>query len=283
MTDPTFLAALYVKRHPREAAEFVDGFQPRDIAELLATLPDDSACDLLTTLVPNKAAKALEELSDEDGAQYLGMMHRREAASILRNLQRDRRERFLQAMSTPTRIQLELILLQPSHRVGAWTESVPFALTRDTTVEAARRRLRSVDVAINEIYIIDDKRHLVGLVPLFRLYAVAGAEPVGSISQPLLGSLRANSGLESALENPAWKKADSLPVLDHEGALVGTLRHATLREAVSQHGVVEMNSRSDDYMGVANNLYVGLAEVLVTSIGRISKPKAPPAVKGGSS
>ena len=282
MTDPTFLAALYLEKHPREAADLMGSFDLDSIAELITALPDETVPDLLTSLLPAKAGAVVAKMSDADGARFLGMMKRREAASILRNMPRERRDALLETMSVPTRVQLDLVLHQPPHRVGAWVESVPFALARDTTVENARRRLRGAESAITELYILDEARHLVGVIPLFRLFSVAGGELVESIALPPAATLRANSGIETALENPAWTETDSLPVLDHDGVLVGTVRHAMLREALSRKGVVELDDRGEDYMGVANNLY-GLAEVLVTSIGRNTTPKPSTTAKGGSS
>ena len=69
----------------------------------------------------------------------------------------------------------------------------------------------------------------------------------------------------------AWRQMDCLPVVDRDGKLVGSIRHVSLRGAILQQRKNERDGRYNDYMSVANNLYVGLAEVLVTSI---AKPKS---------
>jgi len=271
MADPTYLAELYLQRHPREAATLLEGLETSDVAELIATLDDDKATDLLLALSPTVAAAALHLMADDHLADYLGGMPRQEAANILRRLPRERRATVLQAMPAAARLQLEVILHQPAHRIGAWMDSHPFTLAPDTTVEAARRRLRGIDDPVSHIFLTDDDQKLLTIVPVSRLFAVRGSEPISMVAEPPQGMLRASTTIENALDNPAWRDVDCLPVVDRDGVLVGSIRHASLREAIAQQRKSETDNRSNDYMSVANNLYVGLAEVLVASIAR---PKA---------
>ena len=228
MSDPDILASLFLQRHLPEAAV----------------------------------------VDDDDAVAVLSAMARRKSASILRLVSHERRSAILQKMSAPTRIQLEVILLQPMHRVGAWMESHPLTLPRESTVESARRRIQRHPSAPGEFYVVDNDGHLIGIVPLSRLFNAADSALIETVAQPAKGILRASETVDSALAHTAWHEVDTLPVVDRAEKLVGSIRHAALRMAATQPRDAEAGEDSGDYVLLANNLYVGLAEILATSISK---------------
>ena len=273
MTELDSLADLFLKRHPVEAAALLENSDPSAVAELTSSLSEDRAVGLLSVLSSNTAASCLAQVSDETAAGYLGLMARRTAAAILRRMPQERREALLQLMSRPTRLQLEVILIQPMHRTGAWMDASPPTAKEGTTVASARKRLLKQATPVHELYVIDKNQQLSGVVPLHSLLAAEDVALVESIAQKPASVLRVNASVENALKDLKWLEIDTLPVVDREDKLVGTIRHAALRKAVSEQRNTTQISDDSDYLLMANNLYVGLAEVLATSIAR---PKSAP-------
>ncbi len=282
MTDLDMLADLFLKRHPEEAAALLENSDPGDVAELISGLPQDRAVGILSVLSSNMAAGCLAKVKDETAADYLGLVARRSAAAILRRMPQERRDALLQLMSRATRLQLEVVLVQPMHRTGAWMDTSPSTAKEGTTVAAARRRLLKQATPGNELYVVDRDQRLSGVVHLHRLLAAEDVALIESIAEPPTSMLRVNASVENALKDLKWLEVDTLPVVDREDKLVGSIRHAALRKAASEQRNTTQSRDESDYLLMANNLYVGLAEVLATSIAR-PKSALPPRPEGGNS
>lgn len=283
MSDPLVLARLFLARHPREAAAALEELDAGAIVDLAESLSDDRVADLLTMLSPRVSADCLQRLATDRGVSVLGSLPRRDAAALLRRLPRRRREELLQAMPTATRLQLEVSLHQPTHRIGAWMDTDPLTIEAGATVQAARNRVRNRDTRVGDLYLVDGSRRLLGLVALHRLLSASARDPVEAVSQPVPGVLRAAASLEAAASEPAWQEVDALPVVDRENRLLGSLRHATLRQALAQGRDLKPDAGGENYLNMANNLYVGLAEVFTTSIAKGQGVHLPASKEGDGS
>lgn len=270
MADESHLAVFYLENHPREAAEVLDAENaaPEDVAQLLAALPDAAAAKVLSALTVTAASACLAALSDANARRLLGYIPRREAAAIVRLLPSDRQSAVLRALPAASRVQIELMLRQSAHHVGAWMDTAFQAVPQASTVDALRRRLRRLERPVNELYLVDDAGRLAGVVHPTRLFQATGSAAAGTIAHMPAGKLRSGSSIQHALAEPAWRDADVLPVIDGREKLIGTIRHATLREAVWRDVDGDRGDAAGDYLALANNLYVALAEVLSTSIGK---------------
>lgn len=268
MAEHNPLAEHYVARHPQKAMAVLERFTPADSAAFIDGLADDLAADLLSAMPPDQAAACLSVPPAGRVAMHLGNMPRRAAASILRRFTPERRSAVMAALAMATRMQIDLILHQPGHRIGAWIDARPPIAEAGGTVAAVRQRLGRAEAQGGELFLVDPAQRLQGVVPLVRLLAAAGDTLVESLAVPALGSLRANMTIETALQDPAWDDRDSLPVLDREGKLIGVVRHAVLRRAAVQERSARSEQPSGEYVSLANSVYVGLAEILATSIGR---------------
>ncbi|WP_193173212.1 magnesium transporter [Nisaea nitritireducens] len=271
MTDFKFLATELLKQHPTEAASILEKHDSEQIATFAKSLGEDEATGLFMALSSQAAAASLRHFSEQDAVAILGNMPRREASDILRRTPRKRRETYLARMPAATRLQLEVVLHQPAHRVGAYTDSDLVTVTPGTTVETTRRRLRSVESPVAIIFLVNDKQQLLGSFPVGRLFSAKGSEAVETLADMTRQSLGVRTTLEDALESPDWLKTDVLGVVDRQDKLVGSVRYSSLRQASEPVVVQEETETGGDYMRVADNLYVGLAEVLLTTI---PKPRA---------
>lgn len=270
MAEQNHLALLYLERYPQQAAAVLEASNapPGEIVELLAALLDDVAAAVLSALTLTAAAVCLGALSDEVACRYLGHMPRRDAAAVVRLLPAERRSALLRQLSAPTRVQIELMLRQSVHHVGAWMDTNFQAVPQSSTVDALRRRLRGLERPVSELYLVDDSGRLAGVVHPARLYSATGSDAASAISHMPPATLHTVSSIAQALVAPAWSDADVLPVIDGREKLVGTIRHATLRAATKRQRDQNRGDAGSDYLALSNNLYVGLAEVLTTSIAK---------------
>lgn len=247
MTKDAVLAELFVQRYPQKAAAVLTGLPAADAAAALEETPAESAAELTMLMPPATVVACLQALPVDRAAYHLGNLPARTAVALLRQAPKDVQANLVRRLPRATRIQVEIMLQRPSHRVGAWVESRIATVAEDATVEAARRAVATSGVSGGDLYLVDAAQQLKSAV---------------------------------ALTDPAWELADVLPVVDQQKKLVGSVRHAVLRRAVAVDLQAATPAENDDYIRLADAVYVGMAEVLATSL---LKPRSEPRGDRGAS
>ena len=215
---------------------------PVDIAEILRALNDHerkAVIDALAGADPRLAMQVVAELGVDEGA---GLLASRPAPEIVRLLQelapddaaglierfpeelRDQVRDLMQAQGQATKDVAE-VLENPEGTAGRIMNPRVFALPEDTTAEEAVKEIQQlggVEMSFY-LYVIDDRRHLVGVVSLRRLLLV---QPQATLKQIMTTDV-ISVGVDTAQEEVAKKVSSyhllAVPVVDDENKLVGTV------------------------------------------------------------
>lgn len=270
MDDRDPLIDLFIERHPRAAAAALGGVPSTDVGTFIDAVEPGHATALLSNMPIGSAAACLQTLPTDRAAFHLGNLSTRLSAALLKLVEPDLRNELLKNLPAATRIQIELVLRQPIHRLGAWIETQILAVRAGTTVEEFRRSISDGAWTDGDIYLVDEEGRLQGAVPPARLLALKSTLPVDLAARATHSSLRANDTIESALNDPAWDLVDVLPVVDRNGTLLGSIRQTVLRRVMNREMASRQWAEPAEYMHLADTVYIGLAEVLATSI---SKPR----------
>src|ERR671918_1220741 len=174
---------------PEEGAKLLTGRSAEEIARLLQEIPSDDAAALMNYLP--------EELANE----VLELMRRRESG------------------------QVESLLEYGEQTAGRIMNPSVFALNEDLTVGEAITALQSArDVEmVFYLYVVDARRHLVGVTSLRRLLLVAPETPLKRIMTPELISVRVETDQEEVARQVASYNLLAVPVVDEENKLVGVI------------------------------------------------------------
>ena len=174
---------------PEPGAQLLTGRSAEDIAKLLHELPSDDAAALIDYLP--------EELSRE----VLELMRRRESG------------------------QVESLLEYGEQTAGRIMNPAVFALNEDLTVGEAITALQSSrDVEmVFYLYVVDVRRHLVGVTSLRRLLLVSPETPLKRIMTPDVISVRVDTDQEEVARQVASYNLLAVPVVDEENKLVGVV------------------------------------------------------------
>jgi Mg/Co/Ni transporter MgtE len=118
----------------------------------------------------------------------------------------------------------------PENTAGAMMDPQVLALPEDLTAREALIRVReaAADTGYN-LYVVDRQQRLAGVLNLRELFLARPRSPLSDlmIRDPL--SVPASTGAAALLGHPGWKRVHSLPVVDEQGAYLGTIRYRTLR------------------------------------------------------
>jgi magnesium transporter len=214
---------------------------PADLAQLFSELPDKdrrSAFALLVERNSKLAMEGLSELGPEAGAALLADRSAEEIVKLTQELPSDDAAAIIdylpEALSAAV---LELIQKRPAggdvgelleyaeKTAGRIMNPKVFALPEDVTAGEAITALqgsRDVEVVFY-LYVIDARRHLVGVVSLRRLLLVPPATPLKRIMMTDVISVRADMDQEEVARLVASYNLLAIPVVDEANKLVGVI------------------------------------------------------------
>ena len=213
---------------------------PADLAQVFTELGEKDRLAAFSLLVERNsklAMEALSELGPEGGAALLADRSPDEIASLLHDLPSDDAAAIIdnlpEALSGAV---LELIEKRPGDEVGELLEYEEqtagrimnpkvFALSEDMTAGEAITTLqgaRDVEMVFY-LYVVDARRHLVGVISLRRLLLVPPSTPLKRIMTTDLTSVRTDTDQEEVARLVASYNLLAIPVVDNENKLVGVI------------------------------------------------------------
>ena len=193
--------ALLVERYSRLAMEAISELGPEDGAAMLADRSAEDLAELLQELPSDDAAALIEHLPKTLSIAVLDLLERREAGDVQNLLE--------YAEQTAGRI------MNPN----------VFALSEDLTAGeaiAALQTSRDVEMVFY-LYVVDLRRHLVGVVSLRRLLLVSTETPLKRIMTTDIMSARVDTDQEEVARIVASYNLLAIPVVDEEHKLAGII------------------------------------------------------------
>src|SRR5215208_2674232 len=213
---------------------------PADLAQIFSDLPDkerEAAFSLLAERNGRLAMEAVSELGPEAGAALLATRSAEEiarlaqevpsddAAALIDYLPEELSTAVLDLMRPKESGVVENLLEYDEQTAGRIMNPHVFALNEDMTVGEAITELQSNrDVEmVFYLYVVDERRHLVGVVSLRRLLLVSPETPLKRIMTADLISARVDMDQEEVARQVASYNLLAIPVVDEENKLVGII------------------------------------------------------------
>jgi magnesium transporter len=192
---------IVVERSPKLAMEAVSELGPEAAAQLLADRPAEEIAKLIQEIPSDDAAALVDYLPEDLSSAVLDLMRPKESG------------------------QVENLLEYPEKTAGRIMNPNVFALSEDLTVGEGIVELQSArDVEmVFYLYIVDSRRHLVGVTSLRRLLLVSPETPLKRIMTPDVISVRFDTDQEEAARLVASYNLLAIPVVDEENKLVGVI------------------------------------------------------------
>jgi magnesium transporter len=214
---------------------------PADLAQLFAELPEKDrlsafslllernsrlAMEALSELGPEVSASLLSSRSAEEIVKYLQELPTDDAAALIDHLPEDLAASVLELMQKkPAGGDVGELLEYPEKTAGRIMNPKVFALSEDMMASeaiAALQASRDVEMVFY-LYVIDARRHLVGVVSLRRLLLVPPDTPLKRIMTTDLISVRVDVNQEEVARLVASYNLLAIPVVDEENKLVGVI------------------------------------------------------------
>jgi magnesium transporter len=213
---------------------------PADLAEILEDLPAGTRQDLFEALEVNTAARVLSEVDDprmqeellteqrdpEKAADVLETMPPDAAADLLAEMPEEDAKDLIKRMQPEDARTVTTLMRHEEDTAGGLmtTEMVTFPAT--LTVAEAFQRLREAAPNVEflyQFYVVDEKRRLMGLINVRRLFLGKDADLLQDVMAPWTICVHPEDPASEVAEVIEKYNLAAVPVVDAEGVLVGMI------------------------------------------------------------
>jgi magnesium transporter len=222
------LLNLLQKQHPADLAQVFSELPEKERRTSFAVLVERQprlAMEALSEMEPAAAAGLLSDRSAEDIARLSQEIPSDDAAAIIGHLPEELSEAVLELIKPKPGGGVGELLEYPDQTAGRIMNPNVFALGEDMTAGEAITALqtsREVEMVFY-LYVVDARRHLVGVVSLRRLLLVPPDTPLKRIMTTDLISVRVDTDQEEVARIVASYNILAVPVVDEENKLVGVI------------------------------------------------------------
>jgi len=222
------LLNLLQKQHPADLAQIFGELLDRDreaVFSLLAERNGRLAMEAVSELGPEAGAALLATRPAEEIARLAQEIPSDDAAALIDDLPAELSTAVLDLMRPDESGVVENLLEYDDQTAGRIMNPNVFALSEDITVGEAIGELQgSRDVEmVFYLYVVDQRRHLVGVVSLRRLLVVSPETPLKRIMTTDLISAKVDIDQEEVARQVASYNLLAIPVTDEENKLVGII------------------------------------------------------------
>lgn len=269
-----------------DIAEFIMELDDELDAEKLAVkvfriLPKDISADVFAYLEPDSQQLIVRSITDSEIGQLMDDLYVDDAVDFLEEVPANMVRRVLANTDKETREIINRFLKYPENSAGSVMTIEMVDLHDRLTVGESIKNIRRTGVdkeTIYTCYVIDDKRHLVGTIPLRRLLLNDEDTLITEIMSDDERLIYVHTMDDQEEVAAIAKKYDllSVPVVDNEGRLVGIITIDDIIDIIDEEATEDFEKMAmltpsdDEYLktkvwGLAKNRIPWLIILLISS------------------
>ncbi|MDL2327042.1 magnesium transporter [Ruminococcaceae bacterium OttesenSCG-928-A11] len=218
------LRAAFSEMNEVDIAQFIETLDGDTATLAFRTLPKDVEQDVFAELDSGTQQAIIELITDKELSAIIEELMVDDAVSMLGEMPAHLVKRVLKNAGPETRALINEFLRYPEDSAGSIMTAEFTELKKTMTVEDAIKRIRRTGEdkeTIYTCYVMDDTRHLEGVVTVKDLLLAQDGELVADLMEPDIKSVHTADGREDAAKMLLKYDLMSLPVVDDEDRLVG--------------------------------------------------------------
>lgn len=233
----------FIAKFPDEAAHVFESNDPQEVIHILADLPPTMVAKVLSVMSPSLAADLLGIIPQPLLLSALPHLQPSLAASLLQRMPEDTRVAILGALPQHISTDIGPFLEYAEDSVGMLMDVQFFALPEDLTVEEAIQQIRThATQRLNEIYIIDRRQVLVGVLSLRDLFLASPKKNLAVLMKRELPTIHPLENQEQVVEICNEWKVLTIPVTDLDGRLLGIISSQDIIQVEKEEATISMQT-----------------------------------------
>jgi magnesium transporter len=218
------LGARLKKLHPADIAHLVEMLPPEERSLVWGLVPVEAGGEVLVEVVDSVAEGLIEETPAERLVEMCGHLDPDDLNFLDEFLAPQIRERVLHAYEDPERSWVEASFSYPENTVGALMSRDPLVVPAGATVRDTLRHLRELEEIpeqSDQIFVVDERHHLLGALPITTLLLHSPRQPVAEIMNRDFVAFTPEDSASAV--GAAFERYDlvSAPVVDSRDRLLG--------------------------------------------------------------
>jgi magnesium transporter len=235
---------LLARMRPADRGPVLSGLTAPEIRTVIDLLFEQRrAASTLKELPPELLPQVFDAVGDERLAQILARLELDDMVELADHLDAERRERVVALLPEDLRGELRKAELYPPASAGRVMTTRFVALHEGMTAQEAIERIRQSGddtETVLYLYVVDEKGHLRGVVPIRRLVAAAPGRPCGELMIRDPVSVRAGADQEEAAQLVSRHNLLAIPVVDDEERLLGVITVDDVIEVIHEEATEDM-------------------------------------------
>ena len=229
-----------------DKAEWLEEVAVSERAQIISLMTKDELAEVFRLLSSEAREELLEALSDPDIAELIQLQESDDLVDVLQEMPANLVIKLLEYVPNERREMINNLLHYPEESVGSLM-SVDFVTAKEGSTKT--QILNQIQLSsggpehLNQVYIIDDNRHLTGFIHLLDLVK-SSDESIDKFIQYTKLSVQTNDDQEIASDLFLKYQLLSIPVVDSENRLVGILTADDIFEVIS-------DEIHEDYVGLS--------------------------------
>ncbi len=170
-------------------------------------------------------AELLKKLSDREVAQIISSLKSDDATDLFHSLEKTRTKRIMKLLSEKKLEEIRPLLRFEEETAGGLMQSEFVSVKASDTVSEAIEKIRECKEAeeIHNVFVLNSKKELVGVVPLRKLVTAKPSEKISRVMNRSVISVKSTLDQEQVAKK--FKEYDlvSMPVVDSKNKMVGLI------------------------------------------------------------
>lgn len=253
-----------------DIAEYLETLDNEKVLMVFRLLPKDISAEVFSYMDNDQRTRIMEALGDEEAMRIIDDMFIDDAVDFLEELPAGVVKRMLANCDEKKRALINQFLRYPENSAGRIMTIEYVEFHTGTTVGQAMNEIRQTapdKETINTLYIIDDRRMLLGTIALRKLLLAPDDKKVEDLMNTQVISVRTTDDQELVADTVRKYDLLSIPVVDHEDRLVGIITVDDIVDVIEEENTEDFEKMaamlpSDD-------------EYLKTSVVTLAKNRLP--------
>ncbi len=237
------LNKAFMLNFPSDAARQIARMSPAEAAATLQDQPVHIVVRVFERLSHGVADAILLQLPDNQASEVLSTMESGLSTTLLSRLSEKDRERLLGRLTKSTATELRTLLEYPADSAGNLMRTQVVAFNQELTVEEVISQIKRQKLdTLHHLFLLDDNLRLTGQVHFDRLALADNDETLSTLKQPIGASVQALDPKSEVVDKLKKYRVDTLPVVDIDFRLLGTIEGQGLIEALREDIVTDMQT-----------------------------------------
>ncbi len=230
--------------HPIDILDSFEELSDIEKAIIFRVLPKEYAAEILSEMDPDEVEKLVKKLTDDEVIEIFESMDPDDRAELLDELPAEIARKILSSLSPEERRKTIILLNYPEDSCGRIMTPEFVEVQRGTTCGNALKKLireakHLPDEVLYQVYVVDDKKHLNGILELIDLIKSDKDTPVDDV-MIFPHFVYAHDDQEEAARIIKEYNLIALPVVDSENKLLGVITIDDIVDIIEEEATEDM-------------------------------------------